>query len=126
MQISTRQEIFNYLDNNPRDKPRKVSEKFPKVPMNTVYVYIRQWKKERYKKEKKTNISNNIQKPIIKISPGMKITKESLEPLIATAIKENPSNIQILRLAVDFCKINESEEDVGEIDMNKFLKILEE
>jgi len=72
------------------------------------------------------NKSKVSKQPEFKISPGMKITKESLEPLIATAIKENPSNIQILRLAVDFCKINESEEEVGEIDMNKFLKILEE
>ena len=71
-----------------------------------------------------TNETNNINIPQIKIDSGMKITKEGLEPLIANAVMNDPTNIQILRLAVDFCKINESEEEIEDINLNKLIEAL--
>lgn len=71
---------------------------------------------EEIKNAKPKNCSNDK-----RLDANMKITKESLEPLIARELMRNASP-QMLKIAVDFCKINDTDEEVGEIDLSKFLK----
>jgi len=75
--------------------------------------------------ETTTEIIEKKSPPKSPVLSNMKITKETLQPLIASALMEDPTNTQILRIAVDFCKINDAEEDIGEMDLTPFLTLLE-
>ena len=64
--ISLRQEVFKYMDDNPKKLPSEVKEKFPNANRITIDTYIKSWRKVRYKRDiyRDKNQDPNINPPM--------------------------------------------------------------
>ena len=121
--VSIRQEIFNYMDDHPKFLPEKVKKAFPLYNPKTVEQYIKQWRKDKYKNNSKSNITSN-KDLIILPKDYTKLTPNVLEALIITALKKDQS-ANMLRVAVDYyTKMKAAEgEDMTDLDLAKLESI---